>query len=356
MWWRRKPKKKVDPKTVDREVLNALATETFEIDARRLRQYRQEIIRSGDRYRSAVIITPKRLVSLSLLILVLALAALIAYVSVRAYRHQDYSQFMSDVTRIIPAPVARVDTTFISYHEYLQELRRYTHYFESQQDLDLSDPNNEDILRDLKQRSLRHVVNQVYIDRLASEHKISVSDEEVESELALLRQQNKLGGNEAETAAVLGEFFGLSIDEFLDRIRDELLKQKVVAKLDQRQAQSKAESIRQRAVSGDDFAELARLNSDDPVSSAIGGEYNFWLDLDEQNESPAVLAAVFGTEVGGISPIIQTGYRLEIIKVLEENDENQRRAAHISFYFSTEVEILREIKERQPAVYYLHID
>lgn len=356
MWWRRRTKDKIDPKTVDREVLNSLATETFEVDARRLRQYRHAIIRSGDKYRSSVIITPRRLVGLSLLIMFLAMIGLISYVSVRAYRHQDYSQFMSDVTRVIPVPVARVDTTFISYHEYLQELRRYTHYFESQQDLDLSDPNNDNILRDLKQRSLRHVVNQVYIDRLASEHKIKISDDEVEAELALLRQQNKLGGNEAETAAVLGEFFGLSIDEFLDRIRDELLKQKVVAKLDQRQAQSRAESIRQRAVAGEDFAELAQLNSDDPVSSAIGGEYNFWLDIDEQNETPAVLAAVFETEVGGISPIIQTGYRLEIIKVLEENSEGQRRAAHISFYFSTEVEILRDIKERQPAVYYLHID
>ena len=357
MWRRRRSKdSKTDPKTVDREVLNALATETFEIDARRLRQYRQAIIRSGDRYRSSVIITPRRLVGLSLLILILALIALIGYVSVRAYRHQDYSQFMANVTRVIPVPVARVDTTFISYRDYLQELRRYTHYFESQQDLDLSDPNNEDILRDLKQRSLRHVVNQVYIDRLASEHKINVSDDEVELEFALLRQQNKLGGNETETAAVLGEFFGMSIDEYLYRIRDELLKQKVVAKLDQRQAQSKAESIRQRALGGEDFAELARANSDDPVSAAIGGEYNFWLDLDEQNETPAVLAAVFETEVGGISSIIQTGYRLEIIKVLEENSEGQRRAAHISVYFSSEVEILKDIKERQPAVYYLHID
>lgn len=357
MWWRRKSQKPGRrSRRLDREDLDALATETFEIDARRLRQYRQAIIRSGDRYRSSVIITPRRLVSLSLLVLALALAGLVAYVSVRAYRHQAYSPFMVSVTRVVPIPAARVGLTFVSYHDYLKELRRYTHYFEIQQGLDLTDPANNNILQDLKQRSLRHVINQVYINKLAAEHQIRVTDEEIDAEFDLLRQQNKLGGSEAEMAAVLGEFFGLSIDDYLDRIKDELLKQKVVAKLDGRQARERAEAVHRQAVDGADFAALARDHSDDPVSAAIGGEYGFWLDLGEQNEAPAVLAAVFETDVGQVGPVVQTGYRLEIIKVLEENSAGQRRAAHISFYFSSEVEILKEIRDEQPAVYYLQLD
>lgn len=357
MWWRRQKSSKT-PRSdrIDRDDLDALATETFEIDARRLRQYRQAIIRSGDKYRSSVIITPRRLVSLSLLVLALALAGLVAYVSVRAYRHQAYSPFMVSVTRVVPVPAARVGLTFVSYHDYLKELRRYTHYFEVQQGLDLTDPANSNILQDLKQRALRHVVNQVYIDKLAAEHQIRVSDEEIEAEFDLLRRQNKLGASEAEAAAVLGKFFGLSIDDYLERIKDELLKQKVVAKLDGRQARERAEDVRRQAAAGADFAALARDHSDDPVSAAIGGEYGFWLDLGEQNETPAVLAAVFETDVGQVSSIIQTGYRLEVIKVLEENSAGQRRAAHISFYFSSDVEILKDIRDEQPAVYYLQLD
>ena len=358
MWWRRRKSKTRarGSQAVDREALNALATETFEIDARRLRQYRQAIIRSGDKYRSSVIITPRRLVSLSLLVLVLALAGLVAYVSLRAYRHQDHSPFMANVTRVVPIPAARVGLSFVSYHDYLRELRRYTHYFEVQQELDLSDPANSGILQDLKHRSLRYVVNQVYIDKLAAEHRIRVSDAEIEAELDLLRRQNKLGGNEAETAAVLGEFFGLTIDEYLERTRNILLKQKVVAKLDDRQALSRAEEIHRQAVDGVDFAGLAREHSEHLNSAASQGEYGFWLDLNEQNETPSVLAAVFQTDVGGISPIVQTDAGLEIIKVLEQNNAGQRRAAHISIYFSSEVEILQEIKDRQPAVYYLKLD
>ena len=359
MWWRwlKSSTARRKSRPADRETLDALATETFEIDARRLRQYRHAIIRSGDKYRSAVIITPRRLVGLSLLVFVLALASLVAYVSVRAYRHQDYSIFMVNVTRVVPIPAARVGLTFISYHDYLSELRRYTHYFEvQQQDVDLSSPEQADFLSDLKHRALHHVVNQVYVDKLAGAHQIEVTDEEIETKFDLLRQQNKLGGNEAETAAVLGEFFGLSIDEYLGRIKDELLRQKVVAKLDARKAQEKAEAIHRQAAEGADFAALARDNSDDIRSAAIGGEYNFWLDLNEQNEAPEVLAAVFTTEVGGVSSIVQTGYRLEIIKVLEENSVGQRRAAHISVYFSSEVEVLKTIKDEQPTVYYLQID
>ena len=268
-----------------------------------------------------------------------------------------YSQFTYSVTRILPLPAARIGSTLISYNSYLKELRRYIHYFEVQQQHDLTDPGAAASLLDFKQRSLKHVVNQAYIKKLAAANNIVVTDDELQAEFELLRQQNKLGSNDAVTASVLADFFGMTVDEYLNRVRDELLKQKVIASLDKNQAQATAEAVwRQARQPGADFAQLARDHSDDLVSSAVGGEYGFWLDRSEQNESPKILEAVFSTDVGEVSPIIQTGYRLEIIKVIEDNGEGKRRAAHISFYFSIEAEILRDIKAEQPPVYYLKLE
>ena len=53
--------------------------------------------------------------------------------------------------------------------------------------------------------------------------------QEVDNELDLLRQQNKLGGSDEEVETVVRDFWGWSLADYRRSIEAELLRQKVVS-------------------------------------------------------------------------------------------------------------------------------
>jgi peptidyl-prolyl cis-trans isomerase C len=80
------------------------------------------------------------------------------------------------------------------------------------------------------------------------------------------------------------------------------------------EARAKAEEARQRALAGEDFAELARELSEGPTA-ANGGDLGFFT---REQTAPAFAAAAFALEPGGISPVVRTPYGLHVIKVEEK--------------------------------------
>ncbi len=87
------------------------------------------------------------------------------------------------------------------------------------------------------------------------------------------------------------------------------------------------EQLRQRIISGADFAELARSNSGDKVSAAKGGDLGWISPGDLVPEFDDVMAEL---EPGEISQPFQTDYGWHIVQVLErrkqDNTEEHRRA------------------------------
>jgi len=102
---------------------------------------------------------------------------------------------------------------------------------------------------------------------------------------------------------------------------------------DRPDAQQRAEELRQRAVAGEDFAVLARNESDAPTSES-GGELGT-LVLGEIN--PAIEEIARSLEPGGVSPPYETlaGYR--IIRLLE------RTEASIDPFDAVKEQILRKL-------------
>ena len=101
-----------------------------------IEQHRKEVIKDGRKYVYPIINTPKRVVGLSLLVALISGLIFSGYILLQLYRFNSNSDFIYNVTRVIPLPVARVGGQFVPYEDYLFELRRFTHYFESQQSVD----------------------------------------------------------------------------------------------------------------------------------------------------------------------------------------------------------------------------
>lgn len=95
---------------------------------------------------------------------------------------------------------------------------------------------------------------------------------------------------------------------------------------EQKKAKQKfAQGIRARAVSGEDFAKLVQLYSDDPGSKASGGEYTFG----RGRMVPEFEAASFSMKVGQISDLVETRYGYHIIKLLEKIPAKHRQFAEM---------------------------
>ena len=91
------------------------------------------------------------------------------------------------------------------------------------------------------------------------------------------------------------------------------------------EARSRIEEILERAQQGEDFAELARSYSQDPVSAAAGGSLG-WFRRGQMTE--AFENAAFSLLEGMLSDVVETEYGFHVIKV-DRVRFSERQASHI---------------------------
>lgn len=317
-------------------------------------EHRDEVLGSAKKYIYPLQHSKRRIVVLSAGIFIGVLMLFFAYCTLALYRWNETSSFMYRVTQVIPFPVARIGSDLVAYENYLFELQRYTHYYESQQKLDFD--NNEldqQQLDEFKQRAIERVTNYAYIKEIAKEKDISVSNSEVQDEIKLLREQGRLGSGERVFEDVLKDFFGWSRADFERYLEQEILTQKVVAALDP-ETEQRANEAYQKLQGSADFAKVAKQYSDDVTSKNNGGELGFTINKDSRDLAPEATKVLFSLKEGEVSEVINTGYSLEIFKVLERSG-GKVEAAHILLNFKDIDETINDLKEEQPTRVYISL-
>lgn len=245
------------------------------------------------------------------------------------YKFQNTSTFMYDVTRIVPFPVAKVNGSWVSYESYLFELRHNMHYYKTQQQANFSTKDGKQQLERLKQQALAQVILDAKVKQIAKQNNITVSDQAVTEQIELLKSQNRLGNSDRVFKDVLSEFWGWNVSDFRRTLKQQLLQQAVVAKLDT-QANGRANAAQQQLIAGKDFASVATTYSDDIGTKANGGVYPNAITPGARDIHPALTNEMFKLKPNQISGIIRAGNSLEIVKVLDNNGTTVR-AAHIQF-------------------------
>lgn len=309
-------------------------------------EHRDEVLASARKYIYPLQHSRHRIVTISIVIFVLAVVAFFSYTLLTLYKFHTTSTFMYRVTQVIPFPVAKAGSSFVAYENYLFEVRRYKHYYQSQQAVDFASKAGKSQLEDFQKRALEGVIDDAYIKQLAKKNNVSVSRADVNEQIALLRAQNRLGGSDQVFEDVLKEFWGWSVDDFRRELSKQLLAQKVVSKLDT-EAHTRAKGYISQLQGGADFAELAKQHSDDEATKANGGEYGIPIEKSNRDISPKVLEQLFKLQSGQTSGVIETPTGLEIVKVIE-NNSGKLRAAHIVVNFKpvdTYVEPLKTEKK-----------
>lgn len=315
--------------------------------------HREEVLGSARKYIYPLQHSKHRIVLISTVLFIVTIVFFFTYCTLALYKFQTSSTFLYRVSQVMPFPIARTGGRFVAYENYLFELRHYTHYYENQLDTDFSDPKNTPQLNDFKRRALDKVISDAYVKQLAKQHNVSVSNQEVNDQITLVRNQNRLGGNDKVFEDVLRDYWGWSVDDFKRSLRQELLAQKVASTLDT-DTRTRADAALAEVKAGGDFAALAKKYSDDAKTKDTGGEFGYPVDRTDRNLSAQTTDALFKLAPGQTSDLINTGYSLEILKNIEAQGD-KIRGAHILFNFKDINTYVNDLKEKKPSTQYISL-
>lgn len=355
----KKPKK---PKFMKRPLRRAKDTEEKVADAIRsvpritnetVAEHREEVLGSARKYIYPLQHSKHSVVRISLGLLITVLVVFLVYCGLALYKFQSTGGFIYDVTRVLPFPVAKAGPNWVSYESYLFELRRNMHYYHTQQMANFNDKGGKEQLKHLKEQAMDQVVRDAYVKQLAKQNNVTVSMRDVDNEVELVRNQNRLGNNNRVFKEVLSEFWGWSEDDFRRELKQELLQQAVVSKLDTT-AHKRAEDTLKQLQGGADFGTVASQVSDDLSTKGSGGQWPSPVTPGDRNYPPAVTSELFKLQPNQISPIINTGFTLEILKALD-NGTTARRGAHIQFVFQDIGAYVQPLEKKQPPKHYIKV-
>ncbi|HVX57921.1 MAG TPA: SurA N-terminal domain-containing protein [Candidatus Saccharimonadales bacterium] len=339
-------------KTAEEKVSEALS-DVPRITNETLGEHREEMLSSARKYIYPLQHSKHHVVRISISLFIAVVLIFFGACALSLYKLQSTGGFIYDVTRIVPFPVAKAGKSWVSYESYLFELRRNMHYYRTQQNANFSSKSGQSQLARLKQQAMSEVVQDAYVKQLANQHHVSVSNQEVTNEINLLRAQNRLGNSDRVFRDVLNEFWGWNEADFRRSLKEELLQQAVVAKLDTA-ANARAQSALNQLAGGADFATVAQQMSDDAGTKGNGGRYPEAITPNDANISPAVTAELFKLQPNQVSTIINTGYTLEIVKVLDKSG-NSLHAAHIQFNLKPITTYTAPLQAKEPPHKYIKL-
>lgn len=314
-------------------------------------EHREEVLSSARKYIYPLQHSKHRIVLITTSIFIATIVGFFGFATISLYKLKSHSSFLYGVTRVIPFPVAKAGSSFVAYENYLFELRHYIHYYQSQQKLDFKSESGKQQLAEFKKRALDKVVNDAYVKQLAKEKKVTVSDKEVDTEIQIVRTQNRLGENDKVFEDVLKEYWGWTVDDFKRSLKQQLLAQKLLPVMDP-EVVAKANAAKKELDGGADFAAIAKKYSDDTASKDNGGEYGFPIDKSNRDIPAQTSAALFKLQPGQVSGVINAGYSLEIVKNMEVQGDKVR-AAHITFAFKDISAYLNDLKDKKKASLYI---
>lgn len=307
-------------------------------------EHREEVLKGARKYIYPLQHSKHKIVTISTTIIVAFTIIVLSYSALALYRLQSTNTFVYRISQVVPFPVAKVGGDWISQESYLFELRRYMHYYETQQKFSFDTSEGKQQLLAYKNQALDKVISDAYVKKLADENNVTVTNKEVDAEIAILRQQNRLGDNDKVFQDVLRDFWGWSLSDFKRSLRQQLLARKVVSKLDDT-AQATAKSALAEVTSGVAFADVAKKYSQDEATKAAGGEYSGLIDATNRDVSPRITNALFKLKAGEVSGIVDTGYTLEILR-LNSYEGDKARASHIQINFKDINEFIKPLSDK----------
>lgn len=266
------------------------------------------------------------------LVAVVILALIITGVGI--YKFKWDNAYTGEITKIFPYPAALVNFKILSLNNFNEDLKTLNYYYKQQAALSATKVQIPP-LEELKTNVLDRMINDEITAEAANYYKITVSNDEVNSEFDKVVTE---AGSLDNVKKILNDLYQWGPDQFKEKVLKPFLVQKkletAVANDEElnRGAKTKAEEVLKLVQAGDKlFEDSAKEYSDDTGSAAQGGDLGFFgrgVMIKEFED------AAFALNPGEISGLVKTQFGYHIIKVEEKktdpkSKEEQVRARHI---------------------------
>ena len=201
----------------------------------------------------------------------------------------------------------------------------------SDQKIDLNTDEGKAALAQVRLQVLNSLIELALIEQAASRMGIAITDDQLNTRV---RETIAAGGGDEKFQAWLVES-GISLEEFRDQLRAEMLTESVIHqitnavsdKTEQVHArhillgsEDKAQEALRRVQAGEDFATVAREMSVDDITRTEGGDLGFFpkgmLSVPREVED-----AAFALQPGQVSGVVRSPYGFHIIQVVERQSD-----------------------------------
>jgi hypothetical protein len=282
-------------------------------------EHREHILTGGRRFKYPMQYARHRLVINTIAVTAATVLIVLAVAWQQLYIAQNTSDFFYRVTRIVPVPVASVDGSLVSYGDYLMYFSSSRHYLVQSEQLNISSADGKRQIDYIKRKSLDNVIADAYARKIATERKLTVTDDRIDSIVSKDRDTaNGRISQETYDASALN-ILGWTPNEYRKDIKSKLLRQDVSYAIDDKARVLQQKAVNLIASTSGDFDAVAKQLGGEGVSKVTAGVSGF---VPLANKDGGLSAAAATLTKGQVSSAIKstsgTGYFF--VKLLDRTD------------------------------------
>lgn len=324
-------------------------------------EHRERILAGGRRFKYPVQYTRHRLVWTAIAIGTVLVALFLSISWWQLYKAQTTDQFYYRLTRLVPLPVAQVDGETVQYGDYLlyyKSSETYLNTVERANQAQYEDGGDSKSLYDFhKAQAMQAAVTDTYAQKLAEEHGITTSEEQIDEAFKRTTQLSSDGSQISQEVINRSneQLLGLSPSESRYIMKNSLLRKEVAYKIDN-SARETADAIestlaRDDAAKFEDIAQRYNKGAADEVQVFVSG----WVKKTNPDGGITAAAAKLkaGEATGPLKPLKGDGYYF--IRLLETNDQNEVNYQVLMVPLAEFAQRLDGLKRAEAIHYYIDV-
>lgn len=237
----------------------------------RVAERREEVLATGRKFKYPLQWTKHRIVINTILISIVVIAVILTGIWLALYRFNMTDDLLFRITKVVPLPVAVVDSENVRFSDYITFYRSSITSIERQSGSQFDESSAEQLKSEYKRSALTESEDYTYAVKLAKEQGIEVTDDEVSTEF---ERHLKIGGidrSEEAFVKIIEDNFGLSKDEYERMLYLTLIKAKVEKAIDNsaNNTASKVETLLNE--SSNDYSAVAEQLGEAIIYEETGG-------------------------------------------------------------------------------------
>lgn len=324
------------------------------ITQQNIEESRDKILAKGKKFRYPFQYSKHRLVIITVILSVIALATFVFIGWFQLYQAQSTSDIMYRFAKAFGLPVGKIDGVNVRYGDYLMFYRSSIKSIERQQGA-LDDSEDSKRQREYyKRQALDSAIICDYAEAKLKEMGKSVKEEEVD---AVVEEHKKIDGETRSDEAfegIIQDNFGLSIRDYRTMIRLSIARKNYSIEVDER-ARALSDEISQKIQAGErDFNAISEAYRDNDIYSVESiGEF---VDTSNLDSGRAAMAASLAN-VGDVSErfVSKNGEGYVFVK-LTDRDGDRVKYDSITIRFTEYSNMITRLREEGKIEEYIKVE